>query len=119
MGLGTAVGLWGACNLLKQRYPAIAKTLFPVPIPKSQPKWKPLMCCLSRRELNLSIVSLLLAAALPNTVFKVIAQEQEQLQRYTDSVEGFTLLRPSSWIKVSLSNSLSFYSLPSLLKERD
>lgn len=103
MSLETVMGLWGACNLLKPSSPP--KTLFPIPIPKAlkpktQPKWKPLECCLSKRDLNLSIVSLLLAAALPNTVFKVVAQELEEFQRYTDSVEGFTLLIPSSWIKV-------------------
>ena len=113
MSLVTVMGLWGACNLLKPSSPP--KTLFPIPIPKAlkpktQPKWKPLECCLSKRDLNLSIVSLLLAAALPNTVFKVVAQELEEFQRYTDSVEGFTLLIPSSWIKVSLPNFL-WYNL--------
>ncbi|RVX21609.1 PsbP domain-containing protein 2, chloroplastic [Vitis vinifera] len=112
MSLETVMGLWGACNLLKPSSPP--KTLFPIPIPKAlkpktQPKWKPLECCLSKRDLNLSIVSLLLAAALPNTVFKVVAQELEEFQRYTDSVEGFTLLIPSSWIKVDKGGATVLY----------
>lgn len=119
MGLVTVMGWWGVCNLLKQLYSP--KLLFPVPISKylnseTQPKWTPLICCSSRREVNLSVVSLLLAAALPNPVFKVVAQELEELHRYTDSVEGFTLLRPSNWIKVPLSKIPAGICLPSLLQ---
>ncbi|CAN4106971.1 unnamed protein product [Withania somnifera] len=33
--------------------------------------------------------------------FSVAVGEVLELERYTDSIEGFTLLRPSSWIKES------------------
>ncbi|KAA8531154.1 hypothetical protein F0562_005932 [Nyssa sinensis] len=54
--------------------------------------------CLSRRKLNLSIVAVVLSAALPSTA--EAKAEESELERYTDSKEGFTLLRPSSWSKV-------------------
>ncbi|KAF5751730.1 psbP domain-containing protein 2 chloroplastic [Tripterygium wilfordii] len=49
----------------------------------------------SKRRLSLSILSLVLNGFLPNSIF---AQELE-LERYTDA-EGFTLLKPSSYVKV-------------------
>ncbi|KAJ0040079.1 psbP domain-containing protein 2, chloroplastic-like [Pistacia vera] len=52
--------------------------------------------CLSKRELNLSLVTLLL-----NGFYADVSKAEEmELERYTDSTEGFTFLRPSSWIKV-------------------
>uniref|UniRef100_A0A5B6ZHN2 PsbP C-terminal domain-containing protein n=1 Tax=Davidia involucrata TaxID=16924 RepID=A0A5B6ZHN2_DAVIN len=54
--------------------------------------------CLSKRKLNHSIVAIVLSATLPS-ISEAKAEELE-LERYTDSKEGFTLLRPSSWIKV-------------------
>ncbi|XP_009616672.1 psbP domain-containing protein 2, chloroplastic [Nicotiana tomentosiformis] len=53
----------------------------------------------NRRVLNLSILTVLLWD--PFSTFSVaIGGEVLELERYTDSTEGFTLLRPSSWIKV-------------------
>lgn len=54
--------------------------------------------CLSKRKLIL--LSPFLWSVLPNTL--LLAQElvTHDLQRYTDSNEGFTLLTPSSWTKV-------------------
>ncbi|XP_016452240.1 psbP domain-containing protein 2, chloroplastic-like isoform X2 [Nicotiana tabacum] len=52
----------------------------------------------NRRVLNLSILTVLLWD--PFSTFSVaIGGEVLELERYTDSTEGFTLLRPSSWIK--------------------
>ncbi|XP_044469249.1 psbP domain-containing protein 2, chloroplastic [Mangifera indica] len=52
--------------------------------------------CLCKREINLSLVALLLNGFYA----KVSKAEEMELERYTDSTEGFTFLRPSSWIKV-------------------
>lgn len=50
-----------------------------------------------RLLLNLSISTLLISSSPSN----VIAAEQDpELVRYTDSLQGFTLLRPSSYIEV-------------------
>ncbi|MCL7022679.1 hypothetical protein MKW94_018657 [Papaver nudicaule] len=63
----------------------------------------------SRRRLFVSLILVAAASALPmtNTSTGVMAAAQEnQLQqsltidRYTDADEGFTLLKPSSWMKV-------------------
>ncbi|KMT14038.1 hypothetical protein BVRB_4g078670 [Beta vulgaris subsp. vulgaris] len=55
-----------------------------------------------RRTLNLSILALLFSSSLPITIPNATADEEREteLQRYTDSKEGFTLLRPSSYIQV-------------------
>ncbi|XP_022947028.1 psbP domain-containing protein 2, chloroplastic isoform X1 [Cucurbita moschata] len=53
----------------------------------------------SRRALNVSVISLFLYGFSPSICEAVFAEELE-LERYTDSKEGFTLLRPSSWVKV-------------------
>ncbi|KAL0332609.1 UNVERIFIED_CONTAM: PsbP domain-containing protein 2, chloroplastic [Sesamum calycinum] len=57
-----------------------------------------------RRIFNLSIVGLLLSIDEPFTKFlffsKALASQVLELDRYIDSKEGFTLLVPSSWIKV-------------------
>ncbi|KAL2941823.1 PsbP domain-containing protein 2 chloroplastic [Bienertia sinuspersici] len=59
-----------------------------------------------RRNLNLSIISLILSASLPFTTPNAIAVDTKEeeteinLERYIDSKEGFTLLKPSSYIKV-------------------
>ncbi|KAK4416631.1 PsbP domain-containing protein 2, chloroplastic [Sesamum alatum] len=59
---------------------------------------------LDRRIFNLSIVGFLLSIDEPFTRFlffsKALASQVLELDRYTDSKEGFTLLVPSSWIKV-------------------
>ncbi|KAK9291465.1 hypothetical protein L1049_019413 [Liquidambar formosana] len=55
---------------------------------------------MSKRKLNLSIVAVMLYASLPQNTHKAMSEEQQELERYTDSKEGFTLLKPSSWVKV-------------------
>ncbi|KAJ1380804.1 PsbP family [Sesbania bispinosa] len=53
---------------------------------------------LSKRKLNLTLLlTTFMWNGLPDTL--LLAQELE-LQRYTDSKEGFTLFAPSSWTKV-------------------
>ncbi|XP_027355576.1 psbP domain-containing protein 2, chloroplastic [Abrus precatorius] len=60
--------------------------------------------CFSKRSLNLTLLltTFLLgeAVSLPNVHDAVLLAQELELQRYTDSKEGFTLLRPSSWTKV-------------------
>uniref|UniRef100_A0A0F7GZ87 PsbP domain-OEC23 like protein n=1 Tax=Pelargonium dichondrifolium TaxID=73194 RepID=A0A0F7GZ87_9ROSI len=53
----------------------------------------------SKRSLNLSILALFFNGFLPN-LSKCAYAEELELQRYTDSKEGFTLLIPSSFNKV-------------------
>ncbi|KAL2241293.1 psbP domain-containing protein 2, chloroplastic [Sesamum indicum] len=57
-----------------------------------------------RRIFNLSVVGFLLSIDEPLTRFlffsKALASQVLELDRYTDSKEGFTFLVPSSWIKV-------------------
>lgn len=55
--------------------------------------------CLSKRKLNLAILAVFSYGFLPNMPESIYAEELE-LQRYTDAKEGFTLLRPASWIQV-------------------
>lgn len=62
---------------------------------------------LTKRRLNLTVVAMLVCGILPDMYNQVLAEEIE-LERYTDSKEGFTLLKPSSFIKV-------FYLFCSLL----
>ncbi|GAB4855713.1 hypothetical protein Ancab_024356 [Ancistrocladus abbreviatus] len=50
-----------------------------------------------KRSLNLSIVAFILSIATPTA--KGEEENIGELQRYTDSTEGFTLLRPSSYVK--------------------
>ncbi|KAI4345063.1 hypothetical protein L6164_012231 [Bauhinia variegata] len=54
---------------------------------------------LSKRKLNLSAVTMLLRCFWPCMSNPSLAQEIE-LERYTDFKEGFTLLKPCSWMKV-------------------
>ncbi|KNA11205.1 hypothetical protein SOVF_137350 [Spinacia oleracea] len=59
----------------------------------------------TKRTLNLSIFALIVSSSLPFTTPNAIAdntpEESEfQLERFTDSEQGFTLLKPSSYIKV-------------------
>jgi len=56
---------------------------------------------LSKRNLNLTLLlTVFLWGQAPMGDALLLAQELE-LQRYTDSEEGFTLLTPSSWAKVN------------------
>lgn len=68
-----------------------------------------MLLCPSKRTLCVSILALMLTSPSRSSQ-RAISQDLE-LERYTDSNEGFTLLRPSSYIKVSLSLSLSFFPL--------
>ncbi|XP_062093521.1 psbP domain-containing protein 2, chloroplastic [Humulus lupulus] len=80
---------------------------FPNPVPRASlnprrheaQREPPLLSCLGKRKLGLSSLSLILSGFFPNLPMAMSAQELE-LERYIDSKEGFTLLRPSSWIKV-------------------
>lgn len=63
--------------------------------------------CFSKRKLNLALLlNAFLWGVLPPILpdhALLLAQELDlELQRYTDSKEGFTLLTPSSWTKVKL-----------------
>ncbi|KAJ1401228.1 PsbP family [Sesbania bispinosa] len=63
--------------------------------------------CLSKRKLNLTLLlTTFLWGVLPDTL--LLAQELE-LQRYTDSKEGFTLLIPSSWTKVDKAGATALF----------
>lgn len=70
--------------------------------PNAYPATK--ITCLRKRVLNLFIVAVTLSLTMSSSISKVTAQDLE-LERYTDSKQGFTLLRPPSWVKVSLSLS--------------
>ncbi|KAJ8765389.1 hypothetical protein K2173_012086 [Erythroxylum novogranatense] len=61
--------------------------------------------CLSKRELNLSTLALILSGLFPSVS---LAQELA-LERYTDSKEGFTLLRPSSYVKVDKAGATALF----------
>ncbi|KAJ4967579.1 hypothetical protein NE237_019428 [Protea cynaroides] len=60
---------------------------------------KRLIVCVSKRELGFFML-----VGFPITSISVLLDvamaEEQQLERYTDTKEGFTLLRPSSWVKV-------------------
>ncbi|XP_011649436.1 psbP domain-containing protein 2, chloroplastic isoform X2 [Cucumis sativus] len=53
----------------------------------------------SRRAMNVSILSLFFYG-FSTSISSAVFAEDFELERYTDSKEGFTLLRPSSWVKV-------------------
>ncbi|CAN4106970.1 unnamed protein product [Withania somnifera] len=61
----------------------------------------------SRRVVNVSILMALLWDSFLN--FSVAVGEVLELERYTDSIEGFTLLRPSSWIKVDKAGATALF----------
>ncbi|ESQ51343.1 hypothetical protein EUTSA_v10017176mg [Eutrema salsugineum] len=66
---------------------------------------------LSKRHLNLSILTLLFNGGFLLDKAKSMA-ELENLQRYTDSKDGFTLLVPSSWIKVEKAGANVLFEEP-------
>ncbi|GER39917.1 PsbP domain-containing protein 2 [Striga asiatica] len=75
------------------------------PISSSNVKWREKSPFSSgRRMINLSIVGFLLSLGqpLPRFLFfsKAMASQMLELDRYTDAKEGFTVLVPSSWVKV-------------------
>lgn len=52
----------------------------------------------TKRMLNLTVAAMSICGLL-NSFTPLLAEEME-LERYTDSKEGFTLLKPYSWMKV-------------------
>lgn len=105
---------WQTCFALSTQAPyhqsngpisCFPKTLLSISLPKASlftgnDDPRPLSFCSSKRKLNLAILALIITESLPNTSKTILAVELEQLQRYTDPKEGFTLLVPSSYAKV-------------------
>ncbi|GMN61684.1 hypothetical protein TIFTF001_030765 [Ficus carica] len=95
---------------LSPTYPS-PKSHFPNLLPQASPNQRPSNYgndpqtqalpwpLLTKRQLCLSSLAFILNGFSPNLANSISAQVPE-LERYTDSNEGFTLLRPSSWIKV-------------------
>ncbi|KAJ6918678.1 hypothetical protein NC651_012822 [Populus alba x Populus x berolinensis] len=54
----------------------------------------------SRRDLNLSVLALLITGSLQNLSNNITLAQELELERHTDSKEGFTLRRPSSYVQV-------------------
>ncbi|KAF2582722.1 hypothetical protein F2Q68_00001995, partial [Brassica cretica] len=67
--------------------------------------------CFSKRHLNLSILTLLFNGGFLLDKAKSMA-ESEDLQRYTDSKDGFTLLVPYSWTKVEKAGANVLFEEP-------
>lgn len=61
----------------------------------------------TRRALNVSILTVLLS--IPFSSSAIAIGEVLELERYTDSVEGFTLLKPSSWSKVDKAGATALF----------
>ncbi|MCD7450039.1 PsbP domain-containing protein 2, chloroplastic [Datura stramonium] len=74
-------------------------------VKKSMEKLVPIVS--SRRVLNVSILMALLWNSFSS--FAMAMGEMLELERYTDSAEGFTLLRPSSWIKVDKAGATALF----------
>ncbi|XP_065874674.1 psbP domain-containing protein 2, chloroplastic [Euphorbia lathyris] len=64
----------------------------------------------TKRTLNLAILSLIISGSLPNFQNSILAIELDQFQRYTDSKEAFTLLRPSSYVMVDKAGATVFFA---------
>ncbi|KAM6563195.1 hypothetical protein CsatB_023193 [Cannabis sativa] len=90
---------------------------FPNPVPRASlnsrrrepQRQPPLLLCLGKRKLGLSSLSLILSGVSPNLSMAMSAQQELELERYIDSNEGFTLLRPSSWIKVDKAGATALF----------
>ncbi|XP_050208523.1 psbP domain-containing protein 2, chloroplastic [Mercurialis annua] len=54
----------------------------------------------SKRQLHLAVLALLVNGSVFTTPKTILAIEMEELETYTDATEGFTFLRPSSYLKV-------------------
>ncbi|KAG5608829.1 hypothetical protein H5410_020110 [Solanum commersonii] len=61
----------------------------------------------TRRALNVSILTVLLS--IPFSSSAIAIGEVLELERYTDSAEGFTLLKPSSWSKVDKAGATALF----------
>ncbi|KAI3451615.1 hypothetical protein Pfo_008280 [Paulownia fortunei] len=89
----------------KKPRPPLSSSPFSTPSSSSNVKWSEIFpVSLGKRILNLSILGILFSLDQPLSRFlvfsKALASQMLELDRYTDSKEGFTLLVPSSWIKV-------------------
>ncbi|XP_010269051.1 PREDICTED: psbP domain-containing protein 2, chloroplastic [Nelumbo nucifera] len=68
-------------------------------LPRKGKQKDKLLVCVSKREFGLCILLGFPVTTASALISAAMAEEQE-LERYTDGKEGFTLLIPSSWIKV-------------------
>ncbi|KAL0897432.1 hypothetical protein Bca101_081393 [Brassica carinata] len=66
----------------------------------------------SKRHLNISILTLLFNGGFLLDTAKSISESGDFLQRYTDPKDGFTLLVPSSWIKVEKAGANALFEEP-------
>ncbi|KAF8079536.1 hypothetical protein N665_1020s0004 [Sinapis alba] len=66
----------------------------------------------SKRHLNISILTLLFNGGFLLDKAKAISESGDLLQRYTDPKDGFTLLVPSSWIKVEKAGANVLFEEP-------
>ncbi|KAE9608673.1 putative PsbP family protein [Lupinus albus] len=64
--------------------------------------------CLRRRSITIFLTTFLWDI-LPNTRRALLLAEELELDRYTDSKEGFTLLIPSSWTKVDKAGATALF----------
>ncbi|KAK1552763.1 hypothetical protein Q3G72_023115 [Acer saccharum] len=90
-----------------------AQNNYPWSFDKYDKETMPLSLCLSKRELNISGIVLLLNGLCPEISKALSNEEKMELERYTDSKEGFTVLRPSSWIKVDKAGATLLFEQPS------
>ncbi|KAJ0260116.1 PsbP domain-containing protein 2 [Hirschfeldia incana] len=65
-----------------------------------------------KRHLNISILTLLFNGGFLLDKAKSISESGDLLQRYTDPKDGFTLLVPSSWIKVEKAGANVLFEEP-------
>lgn len=76
-----------------------------------------LRSCSERRIFNLSILAVIASFHIPSKIKANAAEEVEEeddleLERYTDSKQGFTLLIPHSWIQVDKAGATVLYEEP-------
>ena len=82
----------------------VPKTMYTISLPKAslcnkkEAAAAAFSFCWSKRKL--AILSVVISGSLLNIPNTNLALEMEKLERYTDAKEGFTLLRPSSYVKV-------------------
>lgn len=108
-------------NLLQPTFSTL-KTLISKSLSKASLSQRPIdppretlpLLSLSKRVLGLSIFAVILKGVFTNIPNAFSGEEDFELERYTDSKEGFTLLRPSSWIKVPKINGCIYVDLVDL-----
>ncbi|XP_056168351.1 psbP domain-containing protein 2, chloroplastic-like [Syzygium oleosum] len=79
--------------------------------PRAQVPFLPAVRLSKRRAASLSILAILLNGCGSSASLATLPQEVE-LERYTDSKEGFTLLKPSSWVKVDKAGATVLFEEP-------